>query len=152
MRAFILAGLVVCLLAQPALAESTAEEAYNTFRAEQEADYEAVLDLDEAIWKIVSKYDYFEDVPKAEQGLLEKNAQETLSIVEQMRTRGKTAFETIEGQYELYCLEGSLYLLLWCDKPMQYYKLIIVDTIVHGGMYPGLTEYSNYILSSLDRE
>lgn len=150
MRMYIYAGLITAVLTLPTLAESTIDDTYDKYQAEMVTNLEVLADIDKAAWSIEMKYPDLDTASFGEQASLSNQAIKMVAIVDQMRRRSEETFETIQGQYELFCLQSSTYLLL-CAEPRHYYKLMISDTIVLGGIYQDYRERSIEILTALGR-
>ena len=134
MRSFILVLLLVVLHGISVQALTTEDKEFISFREAQLVDYGTLEKLDSLSNSILEKYGDISQAGIYERSILELNLDEAQKIVTTMRDRGKTMFDSVEQNYDRFCvqrLEGPLP----CIAYKLTYRVMIADTLMLGATY-----------------
>ena len=110
------------------------DEEFISFREAQLVDYEALEKLDSLSNSILKKYGDISQAGIYERSILELNLDEAQKIVTTMRDRGKIMFDSVEQNYERFCLQ-KLPGPLPCVAYKLTYRVMIADTLMLGATY-----------------
>lgn len=134
MRSFILVLLLVVLQGISVQALTTEDEDFISFREAQNADYETLESLNSLSNSILEKYADISQAGIYERSILELNLEEAQKIVTTMRDRGETMFDSVEQNYDRFCVQ-RLAGPLPCIAYKLTYRVMIADTLMLGATY-----------------
>jgi hypothetical protein len=117
------------------------DEEFINYQNEQNRDYWSMKALSSDLKLMLREYTTDSEASALDRAKLKNGATKNMIMVVLMRGRGKTMFEKVERNYELYCLEGAPGPLP-CSNYRETYRLMIADTLQLGGAYYRVTEDS----------